>query len=359
MSEVFNSKAPIFITGRFRSGTSFMWQIFNQLDGFCAWYEPLHPQLLSAIKHTSPKEDHVGIDDYWQVYRDRPEFETAYEDEFALKSLYLEEEDEYPELEKYINNLIQLSGNDRAVLQFNRVDLRLPWLKAKFPDAKIIHINRNPLQLFHSQRKHMPSQYVDDVMYWDAYELPSWCFALANRLPIFSVISDQKRPAFYDFYLIYKLSQLMAKQHADVCIDLDQQIFQSKQFIDDLQQVVDLSVQQQKIVLELINVPESPIFSEAEADEMAEVMTKVDLVLTESGLNDYFGQLPLEKIKSSFQDYWLEVVGTNVNVLPILLEIEKHKHELTRLLAENASLKNQLSLALEQVKTMNNEGVDE
>ena len=139
-----------------------MWQLFNQLDGFCAWYEPLHPQLLSCIEHVQPKADHVGIDDYWDTYRQHPIFSDSYHSEFAFSQLYLEANEEYPELELYINELIDLSGGLVPVLQFNRVDLRLSWLKAKFPKATIIHIKRNPLQLYHSQRKHIPNADKDN-----------------------------------------------------------------------------------------------------------------------------------------------------------------------------------------------------
>ena len=123
-------KQPIFITGRFRAGTSLLWQIFDQLEGFCAWYEPLHPQLIAAIKYTEPKLDHVGIQDYWTAYRQHPEFESLYSMEFSTKDMYLEEGDEFVELEAYINHVIRLSAEDVAVLQFNRMDLRLHGLRA-------------------------------------------------------------------------------------------------------------------------------------------------------------------------------------------------------------------------------------
>ena len=219
------AKPPIFITGRFRSGTSFLWQLFNELDGFCAWYEPLHPQLLPAIKHVEPKYDHVGINDYWHSYRHKPEFATAYSMQFATQQLYLEAEDEYPELEAYIKHLIDLSAPDIPVLQFNRVDLRLSWLRAKFPEAKIIHIERNVLQLYHSQRKHIDLAHRNDAHYWDAYELMPWCYALQQQFPLLFTTDSQH--AFYQFYTLYQLSKLLANRYADVSINLDSQVFLS------------------------------------------------------------------------------------------------------------------------------------
>ena len=89
-------KRPIFITGRFRSGTSFLWQLFDQLEGYCAWYEPLHPQLLTAIHYVTPKEDHVGVKDYWSAYRQHPSFANKYSSDFATQHVYLEAKKSVP-----------------------------------------------------------------------------------------------------------------------------------------------------------------------------------------------------------------------------------------------------------------------
>lgn len=59
----------IFISGRFRSGTTVLWNIFNNLPQYKAWYEPLHTNLISQIQYVKPKEDHIGVDDYWKNYR--------------------------------------------------------------------------------------------------------------------------------------------------------------------------------------------------------------------------------------------------------------------------------------------------
>ena len=48
MSEV-ETPAPIFITGRFRSGTTLLWHTFNALDDYCAYYEPCHDNLLAHL----------------------------------------------------------------------------------------------------------------------------------------------------------------------------------------------------------------------------------------------------------------------------------------------------------------------
>ncbi len=334
------SKNPIFITGRFRSGTSFIWQLFQQLDGYCAWYEPLHPQLLSAIEHVEPKQDHVGIDDYWQTYRQHAEFKAAYSMQFATQQLYLEATDEYPELEAYIQQLIDLSGSDTPVLQFNRVDLRLAWLRAKFPAAKIIHIERNPLQLYHSQRKHIALAHRDEAHYWDAYELMPWCHALAQQLPF--LLSTEYRHAFYPFYALYQLSKLLAVQFADVTINLDTQVFHSDAFIQQLSTVVALTEAQKTQIKSMSHVPELPVFDDALTSELAAIMTAVDVHLTATGLVDEFGLKPLRSIKQRHAAFWPAGQNHAQSTAALLLNINQLNSELTRILAENKSLKAQL-----------------
>lgn len=335
-------KPPIFIVGRFRSGTSFLWQLFNQLSGYRAWYEPLHPQLLSAINHVEPKQDHVGISDYWQSYREKPEFETAYSMQFATQQLYLEAEDEFPELEVYIKKLIELSASDTPVLQFNRCDFRLPWLKAKFPEAIVIHIERNPLQLYYSQRKHIDLIHRDDANYWDAYELMPWCYALQKQFPF--LLSTENKHAFYPFYFIYQLSRQLAKNQSDVTINLDNQVFQSDEFIGQLTQVVALSAAQIDQIKSMTHVPELPVFDEKLSDEWSRIMTAVDLKLTAAGLLDELGTIPLKTIKTKHPSFWRSYEGESASTADLLLNINQLNSELTRILAENNQLKEQLNL---------------
>ena len=341
------SKSPIFITGRFRSGTSFLWQLFNHLDGYCAWYEPLHPHLLNAIQHVEPKKDHIGIKDYWQSYRLKPEFESAYSMQFATQQLYLEAGDEYIELEAYINKLINLSESDVPVLQFNRVDLRLPWLKSKFPEAKIIHIERNPLQLYYSQRKHIGSSHQNAVHYWDAYELMPWCHSLQPHFPF--LLSTKKNHAFYQFYVIYQLSKLIAEEHCDVSINLDSQVFQSEEFISQLSKVVNLSQTHKTQIKNMTHVPpEPPIFDDTLSNDLAEIMTDVDLKLTAAGLMDELGKSSLKNIRSKYYSFW-QVYGDMISsneIQPtsnLLLSVNQLSSELTRILAENKQLKEQVN----------------
>ena len=345
-------KQPIFITGRFRAGTSFLWQLFDQLEGYCAWYEPLHPQLLAAIKHVEPKQDHVGIQDYWTAYRQHPEFEKSYSMTFATKHLYLETQDEFSALEDYINHLIELSGDQVPVLQFNRVDFRLSWLRAKFPTAKIIHIERNPLQLYHSQRKHIDPLHKHEAGYWDAYELLPWCYALNNEFPF--LLANSRGHAFFQFYALHQLSRVVGEVHADVTINLDNHVFQSDDFIDKLSQVIPLSDQQRHAIKTMANVPELPVFETELTHELAAIMTEVDMELTSSGLIEHFGKLTLAAIKRQHLPYWQHHTPAQDGSAELLLYINQLNSEMTRILAENDGLKRQVKSLQHQLETFQN-----
>ncbi len=348
-----NHKQAIFITGRFRSGTSFLWQLFDQLDGYCAWYEPLHPQLLAAIEHTEPKADHVGIVDYWTAYRQHPQFRAAYSASFATQNLFLEPKDEYVELEHYINQLIELSGDDTAVIQFNRVDFRLSWLKAKFPSVKIIHITRNPLQLYYSQRKHINSADRNDVDYWDAYELQPWCYALSEEFPF--LLKHEESHAFYPFYMLYQLSTMAATYCADVSINLDNHVFQSDDFLAKLGQVVALSKLQKNTIKSLTHVPEFPVFDADLTDQLISIMTAVDMKLMALGLTEGFAKQALSTIKLKHQEQWLPYQKIPANFQTLLLKMNELNSEMTRVLAENNSLKEQLRTSAEKLTAVNSE----
>ncbi|MFC3194876.1 sulfotransferase [Marinicella sediminis] len=346
-----SDKPPvIFISGRFRSGSSFLWQLFDQLPGFCAWYEPLHPQLLAAIEHTKPKTDHVGITDYWSAYRQHPEFQSHYQATFATEQLYLEATDQAPELQQYIERLIALSAPEVPVLQFNRMDLRLSWLKSHFPQATVIHTERNPLQLYHSQRKHIPEPQRHQPAYWDAYELMPWCLSLSETFPF--LLSTEHEHAFFRCYLLQRMSSLCAASQADLVINLDQDVFEKPAFIRQLMSVVSLTSEQQKQLKAKVHLPEIPVFDEQLTDTLSSLMTAADLLLTASGLAGHLGQKPLSYIKQSHPQFWQSQSGiSHSEVQRLLAQMNSYQSEMTRILAENEDLKNQLeALTIQQVK---------
>lgn len=319
----------IFISGRFRSGTSMLWHIFNQLPEYCAWYEPLHPNLISHIQHVKPQKDHIGISDYWQNYRHLSELDNYHCKSFGQSRLSLENHNQWPELVKYINYLIGQSSEKVAVLQFNRMDLRLGWLKNHFPEALIINIERSPYPLWVSSRKHInDEQQRNNESFQDAYDLMQWSVNLSKAFPMLQ--KKDNRNAYYRHYFIWKLSQLMAKANAHLFLQLEQHFFNSNKGIKMLSNLLDWDNDTCAQVQKLIRQPDSlktlpekpPAFDRMESD--------IDNLFKATGLAKYFPSTPLSSIKIDHSSAWSKYLYNDQLAIDELMHaINLQKDELT------------------------------
>ncbi|GAA4809446.1 hypothetical protein GCM10011365_15830 [Marinicella pacifica] len=312
---------PVFIVGRFRSGTSYFWHIFNQLDRFRAWYEPLHPQLPAQIKHTAPKADHVYIQDYWTAYRALDDLSRHHRIEFGSERLYLTAQDSWPELRHYLDYLINASGDRQPVLQFNRMDFRLPWLTGFYPHAQLVYLKRDPIQLWCSQRKHIPKINRNNESYADAYELMQWCADLAPLLPFLA--PQKERHGFYRFYCLYRLSVLMGTYYADVVIDLDEDVFNSDNYLSKLA-LLDFNENELETARTLKHVPESHELPDQEVEILTAIMTEVDGLLETSGLAAGFAKHSLAEIKQQHADFWSQ---QTFNPSTVIAELTQSWHQ--------------------------------
>src|SRR5688572_10206678 len=135
----------VFITGRFRSGTTFLWNVFRTIPGITAYYEPFNERRWfdPATRGTRVDGSHRNVADYWKEYEGLEELAQYYRIEWTDTNLYMDEHMPDPGMRKYMERMIELAPS-RPVLQFNRVDFRLPWLRRQFPEARLIHIFRHP-----------------------------------------------------------------------------------------------------------------------------------------------------------------------------------------------------------------------
>ena len=198
----------IFITGRFCSGTTFLWNFFGQSKHYHAYYEPLHPGLLPSIRHISPKKSHQGVDHYWQAYSSLSDLEKFYSSSFGFERLALEAEESHEALKSYINYLIKNNNQKQVAIKFNRIDFRLPWIKENFPDAKIIHIKRKPRDSWKSSRGHLPEAVAKDMFQFNAYELTQWVIALDEYFPF---IVENSTSSYHLHYFLRALTFLSLK----------------------------------------------------------------------------------------------------------------------------------------------------
>lgn len=214
--------APVFITSRFRSGSTLLWNIFRNIERCTAYYEPLNERrwFERASRGENVDRTHIGVDDYWSEYDGMDDLGTFYKETWVKSELFMDSRSWNPDMRAYIHQLI-VRSQGTAVLQFNRVDFRLPWLKQNFPSAKIVHLYRNPRDQWLSFLKDQSLMNKDDVLstYTDAFYLDPWCNDLQKLFPF---LSTKETPHPYQrFYYIWRLSYIYGKIHADISMSFE------------------------------------------------------------------------------------------------------------------------------------------
>ena len=117
----------MFLTGRFRSGSTLLWNLLRQLDEVVAYYEPLHPKLLHYLRcPPKPQPRHFHVASYFDEYGALADVGRYHSPELGVTRLHLEAHDDWPELERYVRFLVGSVSPERTpVLKFNRIDFRL------------------------------------------------------------------------------------------------------------------------------------------------------------------------------------------------------------------------------------------
>lgn len=298
-----NETRPVFITARFRSGSTLLWNLFRSVPSFQAYYEPLHNALLAHLEHTPA--DHDGVDSYWDEYWPMVSWlEKTHREDFGVSRLHLEADDDYPELEQYIHGLIERSGDRTPVLQFNRVDFRLPWLRRRFPEALLIHMRRNPRDSWVSTMRCLPPEEWDEPRTNDSYDLLSWSLALA---PCFPFLTTNDIACSYEpHYLLWRLSSLMGERLADCTLDFDVD-FQADpaRGMDRLTHAVPaLSPCRERLLRMIKSNPPGKWRKYRSEEWFAAIERRCEGRLQELGLLEYFGRIPVSEIRARFAPAW-------------------------------------------------------
>ncbi len=238
-----NSRQPIFITARFRSGSTLLWNLFRHVEGVTAYYEPLNERqwFNPVLRGQRIDRSHRGVNDYWREYDGLDVLGRYYQASWTTKHLWMDETFWEPELKQYVQLLIDRAPG-RPVLQFNRVDFRLPWLRRNFAEAKIIHLYRHPRDQWCSSlmdvRSFAKDGRVADFEPHDHFYLLPWARDLRYRFPF---LNEAKAEHPYQlFYYLWKLSYLLGKKHADCSLAYEHLVATPEQELGQLFQIAGL-----------------------------------------------------------------------------------------------------------------------
>lgn len=205
--------SPVFISARFRSGSTLLWQCFQRLEGFTAYYEPFNERRWFDPQKRGDQVDasHRGVADYASNYEDLQHLGTRFEDHWGTRQLSLGAGARHTAMQTYIEGLIE-AATGRAVLQFNRVDFRLPYLRATFPNATFVHLSRNPRDTWCSTLRGVPndpSWTITSFGPFCKFYLTNWYLDLSMSYPRLWRSPDNTHP-YEIHYLIHRLSELFA-----------------------------------------------------------------------------------------------------------------------------------------------------
>lgn len=212
-------QSPLFISARFRSGSTLLWQCFQRLEGFTAYYEPFNDRKWFDPKCRGNKVDtsHRGVDDYASNYDNLEHLSQSFRDHWGVRHLSLGAQANQPQMLGYIQGLIK-GAADRSVLQFNRIDFRLPFLRAAFPEAVFLHLSRNPRDTWSSTLRGVANDCdwtINSFGPYSKFYLLNWYHDLSMSYPQMWRNPSTTHP-YEIHYLIHRLSELFAYRDCDV-----------------------------------------------------------------------------------------------------------------------------------------------
>lgn len=176
-----SSSPPVFILGHWRSGTTHLYNILSKSPSFGylppiatgipwnmlqlgRWLEPMLIKTLPSerfidnvpVQHDSPQEDEIALANMIDLSFYHGLYFPKHFHEYFNRGVYFDRTDasEVQRWKKtflYFMNKLSVLHDGKAILVKNPVyTARVALLRELYPDAKFIHIHRNPFRVFES-----------------------------------------------------------------------------------------------------------------------------------------------------------------------------------------------------------------
>jgi hypothetical protein len=258
-------RAPIFITARFRSGSTLLWNIFREVPGCTAYYEPLNERRwFDAAARGDRVDPSHHVAEYWTSYEGLSELGRHHDPEWTYKNLYMSADAWDPGLLEYIRILVARAPG-RPVLQFNRIDFRLPWIRRHFPSAILVHLYRHPRDEWASAGEN--------------FYLREW---VRDLKPHFPFLDETRYDGYELFYYLWRLSYAFGMTFADYSLRFEDLLKSPDLQIERLMQEVGIESYDLARLTGLVRTPRD-LQSSVRPDWFAQREARCDAVL-----HDYF-----------------------------------------------------------------------
>lgn len=223
-------KNSIFITARYRTGSTYLYSLFSSLVDVAAFYEPLNEEVINWLdkdeKSTQENQTvfaHTLKDNYFGEYKSLniEKLRQAHSREFGTKKMVMSKKDYYYQLKNYISFILSSYPTKLNVLQFNRIDFRLAWFKVNFPQALIVNLRRNPRDIYVSYiethlRANQKTSFDFDYDLGGMFCLDFYIKLLGSiSIPQFCIYELNN---YEKIYVVNQLSNLWADKFADVVV---------------------------------------------------------------------------------------------------------------------------------------------
>jgi sulfotransferase family protein len=217
----------VFVSGDFSSGTTLLFTLFRKTGEYYSLYEPLHEKLLEyLIWPLREYEHHFFVSNYFSEYKGFRQIPELFNPEWGNSGLVLPATAEAPELYRYLSYVIGTAFGraERVMLKENRFTFRLGWLRATFPQAKVVHIYRDPVRQWNSVLRRVQAYYGrDDVgqdkVTFNGFNIARWCEDIKGVYP--QLAAEHFRTGHERFCRLWELSFAEHQRYADISVDYD------------------------------------------------------------------------------------------------------------------------------------------